>query len=80
LADPPPHVAMTVIGSSTWPPVMSRSFDIWFPIASMPVYTKFENIIWTTGRYPAAARPTAMPVRLVSLIGVLRMRSGPNRS
>ena len=30
-------VAITVIGSSTWPPVISRSLDIWFAIASMPV-------------------------------------------
>ena len=33
---------------------------------------------WTTGRKPANAAPTAIPISAVSEIGVTRTRSPPN--
>ena len=39
---------------------------------------KFTNISSAIGRNPVIAAPTAAPMKLISQIGVSRMRSGPN--
>ena len=62
----------------TRPPLMYRNRGASFTTWSMATSMNSAMYSSTTGRYPASAAPTAMPISAVSEIGVTRTRSPPN--
>ena len=80
LPAPPPCGMRSTHGTLTWPPVMSRIFAAWVQIWSMARPEKSTNMISMTGRMPTSAAPVPAPTMVFSLMGVLRIRVGPNWS
>ena len=77
---PPPPTIRITSGSFGVPPIMKRSFAAWFTIWSNATAEKSENCSSTTGRSPVSAAPIAQPTKPLSVSGVSRIRSAPNRS
>ena len=61
-----PPAVFTTTGILTRPPDMYGIFAMALTICSKQTVTKSTNMISTIGRYPAIARPTAMPVKAIS--------------
>ena len=77
---PAPPCVLSTSGTVSWPPDMKCALAAWLTSWSSARVTKSTNMISTTGRRPDCAAPIAIPAIAASLIGVLRIRSGPNSS
>src|SRR5882724_12779334 len=75
---PAPIMVRMTTGVSALPPNMYLNLAAWLKIWSKQTPMKSTNISSATGRRPAAAAPTAAPMKPDSLIGVSSTRVGPN--
>ena len=68
------------MGMVVWPPLMKCHLPAWLAIWSEAISAKSMYISSTTGRRPAMAAPTPVPMMAASEMGVLKTRSRPKRS